>query len=374
MYRDLILKMKNTYNHLVDHFGLNDWWHMRNAPSFMRGKWTLYPKSDFYSYIPSLYTPSSISHHSIFKNVDIRYDFYVFFNLSSSTYRHGAPSFTPSGIQTYTYKYRFSPYNWPVTNSLDPLQIRELLCYKNSTTCWYQQDYFISTILEKQFQTKSYDFLLYNRLLWEPRTSNYRPTYKFLYYKPYANSTYFTFNIPTIKGEVNQYTDNYHAGTNPFIRTIKGQTMLKQSKRRIASLERQLRNLVGSEKRIKKDKPKYRAWEPTNPGNSLNKSVTLEPNNSKNTLSSFNSTTRVYGDTIELPFMLEFNYLLIFLPLCLLLFILSLIFLLKSDNYRLNDLNFRISSSVLHTIRYFILLLKRCAHLTRNIFKWWRYP
>ena len=365
MYRDLILKMKNTYNHLVDHFGLNDWWHMRNAPSFMRGKWTLYPKSDFYSYIPSLYTPSNISHHSIFKNVDIRYDFYVFFNLSSSTYRHGAPSFTPSGIQTYTYKYRFSPYNWPVTNSFDSLQIRKLLCYKNSVTGRYRETHCIDTLVEKQFRTKPYDFSLYSReyTFWEPHT-------KFPNTETYYKSTYFTYNVPTVKGEVSQYTDSYQVSMNPLLRNIKYNELRLKRGKEIASMERQLRRLKIIREEMDRDKLKNN---PANPVNALNKSITLEPTKPKNTSSSFNSTARVYGDTTELPFMLEFNYLLIFLPLCLLLLILSLIFLLKPNSYQPNNPNFSIDCLIPRTVRYSALLLKKCTHQIRCIFNWWRY-
>lgn len=357
--------MKYIYNYLLEYFGLNDPWNVRGT----QGPWTLYLKSDFYSYIPSLYTPSSISHYSIFKEINIRYDFYVFFNLNSSTYRHGDPIFTPDSIQYYTYKYRLHPYNWPVTDSLDSWQMCKLLCYKNSLTCWYQQSYFMSTILEKHFQTKPYDFLRYDRM-----TKNYQPTYQFLYYKPYTNSTYFTFNIPNTKGGVSEYADSYHVRMDPFKRTIEGQSVVRKIRRANASLYRQIRNVVGNERRVYNDNSKYRAWQSTNPGNSINKSVILEPNTSKNTLSNFNSTAKVYGDTTELPFMLEFNFLLTFLPLCLLLFILSLVFLLKPGNYRLNNLNFRTSRPVLHTIRYFILLLKRYTHLIRSIFKLWRYP
>ena len=206
--------MKRIFNYITEYFNLDISISGHKMPK------ALYTDSDFYTYIPSLYTPSSISHYSIFKEVNIRHDLYVFLNLNSSTYRYGDPMFTPNFSRFKTYKYRLDPYNWPVTDSLDTLQIRKLLYYKNSITCRYQQNYDIRTILEEHFQTKSYDFLRYDRI-----TKNYQPTYQFLYYKPYNNSTHFTFNLPTRKhnGRVNRYADSYHIRANPYIRTIEGQ-------------------------------------------------------------------------------------------------------------------------------------------------------
>ena len=504
MYKDLTSKMKRIFNYITEYFNPDISISVHKMPK------ALYTDSDFYTYIPSLYTPSSISHYSIFKEVNIRHDLYVFLNLNSSTYRYGDPMFTPNFSRFKTYKYRLDPYNWPVTDSLDTLQIRKLLVYKNNLTCRYQQNYDIRTILEEHFQTKSYDFLRYDRI-----TKNYQPTYQFLYYKPYNNSTYFTFNLPTRThhGRVNRYADSYHIRANPYIRTIEGQEFhlskkkleqmgfdqriyeIHQSKiieSRKSNMERfcenrrrahpsepistydertksfrplepgEFRNLVYRDPirhrkpirslyhknhqdhnfknvddahrntlkkgeishnptnkvridprevlmeraKFERDFPQFfedlRAvkrmkntnkpttsklntsentlnfYNPTNKvhigPNHINKSTTLELNTSKNTLNSSNPTNKVYGDTTELPFMLEFNLLLMFLPLCLLLFVLSLIFLLEPNNYQLNNLNFRTSCSVLNTIKYFILLLKRYIHLIRNIFRRWKYP